>query len=296
MPRKKIYLTLLAAGTVTLIMIGIAMASVQPVKAQCGSQASSCKNCHEVQAQKPVNNDGTAWHTSHAFGDFCYICHGGNQQATDKTAAHAGMAEPLADIQASCAQCHPKDLQTRAQVYAAKLGVQIGVGGTPAASNPANASTANPTVAGGAPASGNAAASQQPAAAPSQAIPNPNDPNLVNYVQRYNENVLGEQPTNWGNVILLIILGLFIIGAGYLINRREGWITISLKETKPLVKEFPEDVADMAPEIAKLKPAARKSLRRLLSKPRTAAELFSVLDDLSTGDSNEKEPTDPHNN
>ena len=110
------------------MVTGIALVTVQPVKAQCGSQASSCKNCHEVQAKDPVNNDGTSWHQSHAFGDFCYICHAGNNQATDKVAAHTGMVSPLADVKASCAQCHPNDLQARAQVYATKLGVQIGAG------------------------------------------------------------------------------------------------------------------------------------------------------------------------
>ena len=70
----------------------------------------------------PVNNDGTAWHTSHAFGDFCYICHAGNQQVKDENEAHTGMVPPLSDIKASCMQCHPNDLQDRAQVYATALG------------------------------------------------------------------------------------------------------------------------------------------------------------------------------
>jgi len=298
MQHKKLHLLLVTAGIVILTVTGIALASVQPAKAQCGSQASSCKNCHEVQAQKPVNNDGTAWHTSHAFGDFCYICHGGNQQATDKTLSHTGMVAPLADIQAACAQCHPNDLQARAQVYAVKLGVQIGAGGgTAVPVSAGTTSAAGPNAA--APTAGSTSATRQISAAPAaQATLSPSDPNLVNFVQRYNEDVLGQHPINWGNIILLIILVLFIIGAGYLINRREGWIVISLKETKPLVKDLPEDVADMAPEIAKLKPAARKSLRRLLSKPRAAAELFSALDGLSSKDSNEineKEPTDPQN-
>ena len=67
-------------------------------QAQCGSQASSCKNCHEVQGKDPVNADGTGWHESHAFGDFCYICHAGNSQSMDETAAHSGMVPPLSDI------------------------------------------------------------------------------------------------------------------------------------------------------------------------------------------------------
>jgi hypothetical protein len=102
---KKLPFLFLAAGFILLIAVGVfILLPVQPVSAQCGSQASSCKNCHETQAKDPVNNDGTAWHTQHAFGDFCYLCHAGNNQATDETAAHTGMVNPLADIVASCAR------------------------------------------------------------------------------------------------------------------------------------------------------------------------------------------------
>ena len=294
MHNKKLYVWLLTSGLLILLVTVIALVTVQPVKAQCGSQVSSCKNCHEVQAKDPVNNDGTGWHQSHAFGDFCYICHAGNNQATDKVAAHTGMVSPLADVKASCAQCHPNDLQARAQVYATKLGVQIGTGGAPAASSSSSATSVAPTTA---PAASNASATQQPAAAAPQAPIASNDTNLVNYVQRYNEKVLGEQPTNWGNVILLIMLAAIVLVAAFLILRREGLIIISFKDTKPLDKQLPPDVADMAPEIAKLKPSARKSLRRLLTKPQAAAELFSAIDDLSPTDSTEmkeKEPSDPH--
>ena len=116
----------------------------QPVSAQCGSQASSCKNCHETQAKDPVNNDGTAWHTPHAFGDFCYLCHAGNNQATDETAAHAGMVDPLKDIAASLQELPRRDYQAKAQVYATTLGVTIGSSAaapTQAASQPAAATT-----------------------------------------------------------------------------------------------------------------------------------------------------------
>src|SRR5450759_1323790 len=69
---KKLSIMMVTAGILLIIGMGIWLASAQPVHAQCGSQASSCKNCHETQGQMPVNNDGTAWHTQHAFGDFCY--------------------------------------------------------------------------------------------------------------------------------------------------------------------------------------------------------------------------------
>ena len=288
MQRKKKFLTLMIAGTLIIVISGIALAIAKPahaaecgsqlssVLAQCGSQISSCKNCHEVQAKKPVNNDGTPWHTSHAFGDFCYICHGGNQQATDETAAHTGMADPLSDIKASCQSCHPNDLQARAQVYATKLGVQIGAGsGSNASSNASPAPTAS-----AAPASSNTVATPQPKAMQQSAI-SPNSPDLVNYVQRYNENVLGQHQTNWGNVILLIMIGAFLIGGGALVISREGLVKVSFKDTKPVDGEYPADVVEMVPQIAKLKPNARKSLRRLLEKPDATAEVLTSIDKLT---------------
>lgn len=103
--------------------------------AQCGSSASSCKNCHEVQAKAPVNTKG-AWHTQHAFGDFCEFCHAGNVKAKDQTAAHAGMVDPLADAQGSCQSCHPDNYMERAQTYATALGVTLGAGGANANATP----------------------------------------------------------------------------------------------------------------------------------------------------------------
>ena len=286
MQRKKLFLMLAIAGALIVIVSGIALALTQPVHAQCGSQASSCKNCHEVQGQKPVNKDGTSWHASHAFGDFCYICHGGNQQATDKTAAHVGMVSPLSDIKASCQSCHPNDLQARAQVYADKLGIQLGSSGAPA-SGSSNGTPAAPATASAAPAASNTSATPQPAAAAPQVTLASNDPNLVNYVQRYNENVLGQYQTNWGNVILLVMIGAMLIGGGALVIGREGLIKVSFKDTKPVEGEYPADVVDMVPDIAKLKPNARKSLRRLLEKPDATAEVLTSIDKLTEGKSSD---------
>ena len=294
MQRKKLFVMPVIAGILIVIASGIALALTKPahaaqcgaqvssVLAQCGSQVSSCKNCHEVQEKKPVNNDGTPWHTSHAFGDFCYICHGGNQQATDETAAHTGLVSPLSDIQASCAQCHPSDLQARAQVYATKLGVQIGSSSASGSSNGTPATTTS-----AAPASSNTSATPQPVAA-QQANLAPNNPNLVNYVQRYNENVLGQYPINWGNVILLFLIGALLIGGGALMISREGLVKVSFKDTKPVEGEYPADVVEMVPQIAKLKPNARKSLRRLLEKPDATAEVLTSIDKLTDDKSSGK--------
>ena len=249
---------LIILGTAIAVVTLMALVTAQPAKAQCGSQASSCKNCHETQGKDPVNSDGTGWHGSHAFGDFCYICHGGNQQATDETAAHAGMVAPMSDVQAACAQCHPNDLQARADVYAAKLGVTVSMSSQPPAQVSA---TATPQV---------AMPAVDAAAPPAPSVAS-NSPDLVDYVTRYNQNVLHREPTNWGNVILLLMIGAMLVGRGALVVSREGLIKVSLHDGKPLEGEFPADVVDMVPTIARLKPEARRSLRRLLERPVAAA-------------------------
>jgi hypothetical protein len=123
----------------------IFLAYPRPAEAQCGSAASSCRNCHEVQKVAPVSAKG-AWHTQHAFGDFCAFCHSGNTKAKDKTAAHTGMLEPLADVKGACQSCHPNDYMDRAKKYADALGKPIGTGtGTSAPPSAGTTTTASAT-------------------------------------------------------------------------------------------------------------------------------------------------------
>ncbi len=271
MQRRKLYWLLGSAGVLMVVVAAIALALPQPAEAQCGSQASSCKNCHEVQAKDPVNADGTGWHQSHAFGDFCYICHGGNSQATDETAAHQGMVNPMSDVKAACASCHADDLQARAEVYAKVLNVPVNLG----AAAPAPASTSAPAAAAAAPA---AAVAAQPAAVDAS-VP-AGSGQLVDYVQRYDEQVLNKYPVNWGNVILWIMLIAMVLGGGTLVLLREKLVSVSFRETKPVQGEYPADVVDMVPDVAKLKPAARKTLGRLLKRP-DAGKVFDAVETLS---------------
>jgi hypothetical protein len=283
MSHKNNIISLLLAGLVLVTASALWLGTAPPANAQCGSQASSCKNCHEVQGQKPVNNDGTAWHTSHAFGDFCYICHGGNQQATNETAAHAGMVPPLSDIKASCQSCHPNDLDARAQVYATKLGVQIGSGTTTAApatsgSQPTPAAPAEEAVTP----STSTGETAPPMAAnlPSSPAMSIDDPNVVNYVQRYNEIVLGQKPVNWGNIILAVISGFVLIGGGVFVLHNEKLINISFGETKKVEGEYPVDVVEILPKISQLKPPARKTLGKVLENPKKAEKVLDLLDEV----------------
>ena len=275
MPRLKLRY-MIPIFLVAALMAGFYVLST-PTKtsAQCGSQASSCKNCHEVQGQDPVNSDGTAWHTSHAFGDFCYICHAGNNQATDETTAHAGMVSPLADIQASCLQCHPNDLQERAQVYAAVLGVTIGEG--------SSASTSTTTT---------------PVTTPAGTTTSPcvlygaelavDDPNLVDYTQRYNEIVLGKKPVNWGNIILVGLIGVVAIGGGGFVVVKEKLVKLSFGETKQVEGEFPSDAVDMLPRISKVSSSGRKTLSKVLENPKKAEKVLGLMEAVITDEEHEE--------
>jgi hypothetical protein len=268
MHHRKLAFWLITAGLMVLVITGVFfLLPAQPVSAQCGSQASSCKNCHETQAQDPVNNDGTTWHTQHAFGDFCYLCHAGNNQATDKTVAHTGMVDPLKDVVAACKSCHAKDYEAKAQVYATTLGVTLSSG------------SAAPTQAASQPAvSGNAVATAAPAVIPSAAVP---VADMVDYSQRYDEVALGKQPVNVGNIIVIVLIAALLLGGGFFVARREGWFKVSFQDTKTIQGSYPADVVDLVPEIARLKPDARKDLHQILSKPATAAELFALVTKLS---------------
>jgi hypothetical protein len=271
MKQKRITFILVAIG-VLLVTGSVFLMTASPVKAQCGSQASSCKNCHEVQAQDPVNNDGTAWHTQHAFGDFCYLCHGGNNQATDKTAAHTGMVDPLSDVVTDCKSCHPTDYEAKAQVYATTLGVQIGTGSTSAAS-----ATAAPASGTPAPTSGGSTSS-----APASTGISMDDPNLVNYNQRYDEIVLGKHPINWGNAILILMIAMFAVGGGAFVVYNEKLVNVSFGNTKKVEGEYPADVVDMLPSISGLKPQARKSLKNILDNPKKTEKVLGLIDEVVT--------------
>ena len=61
----------------------------------------------------------------------------------------------------------------------------------------------------------------------------------------------------------------------------EGLVKVSIKDSKPIGAEFPADVADMAPSIARLNPKARMALSRLLEEPQALAAVLTAVDRLS---------------
>jgi hypothetical protein len=268
MQRRNIYLMIVILGMLLMVATGLWLGSAQSVSAQCGSSASSCKNCHEVQGEMPVNSDGTAWHQSHAFGDFCYICHAGNNQATDITEAHIGMVAPLSDIQASCAQCHPGDLEARAQVYATTLGIEIGSSSTP--SDPPEITTT----------SGESTTSETVVSSPATTELDIDDPNLVDYEQHYDEIVLGKRPVNWGNIILIGMIGILLFGGGGFVLKNEKLVKFSFGDTKKVEGDYPSDVVDMLPAISKLKPQARKSMQNILNNPTKTEKVLGLIEEV----------------
>jgi hypothetical protein len=89
-----------------------------------------------------------------------------------------------------------------------------------------------------------------------------------------------------------------LFGGGYFVLRREGWVSVSFQDarqiqaTKVVQEGYPADVVEMVPELAKLKPDARKDLRQILAKPGTAAELFASIVKLIKPDDSPTPPAD----
>jgi hypothetical protein len=264
--------------------------------AQCGSQASSCKNCHEVKGEDPVNNKGD-WHISHAFGDFCEFCHAGNVQATDKAAAHEGLVEPLGDVKANCSSCHADDYQARAEKYATALGVTVGASNTkpPASSGSSgDAATPAPTPQSAAPA----------ASAPKPAIVMPSKTEFVDYTQPAGM-------VNMGNVIIALLLVVTVIGGGAFVywnekRLRKAKVAAAAMASGAAAQSAGEEAIisldQLSPEVVKLLPTLKqldprtlKALRIILSDRRRGEELlqslsvinFAVLDEMKRLDKKE---------
>jgi hypothetical protein len=176
------------------------------------------------------------------------------------------MVNPLADVKASCQQCHAADLGPRAKVYADILGVQASSGST--APTPAAVEAAL------------VSAASTPEAVSNQSSNEivVNDPNAVNYAQNYDEIVLGKKPVNWGNMILLGMIGLIVVGGGGFVITREKLVNISFGDTSKADGEYPTDVVEMLPQIAELKPKTRKSLKNVLKNPKKANQVLDLMD------------------
>ena len=243
--------------------------------AQCGSQASSCKNCHEVKGEDSVNAKGD-WHISHAFGDFCEFCHGGNVQAVDQEAAHQGLVAPLSDVKTNCSTCH-EDFQPKAEVYATALGVTAGASNT-GGSNP-------PTGSGAGDSTGSTQSQSAPAPAP-EAGAAPSGTQIVDYAAQYVSG--GATPISAGNLIVGGLLAVTVAGGGALVYWNEKRLkklpaqsVASVASAKPKANvetQAAEIAGSLSPELAKLLP----TLQAL--DPRTLRALKIILADRKRGE------------
>lgn len=275
--RKFSYLIPIFLGVIMLASLFF-LWPVNDASAQCGSQASSCKNCHEVQGQDPVNNDGSDWHQSHAFGDFCYLCHGGNNQSMVKEEAHTGMVPVMSDVKTACQSCHPNDLMERAEVYAAVLGVPVGTGGQNGAPPSAPPSDGNPP--------GSASADAGPDVGASLVV---DDADVIDYSQRYDQVVTGRTPINWGNMILVGLIGLVAVGGGAFVfyNERKlrGLPALPQRPAQPAatrlevpqIEGYDREVLALLPQLKQLNPIGLHALQRLLENPEEASELLHSI-------------------
>ncbi|MEW5957735.1 MAG: hypothetical protein AB1801_08435 [Chloroflexota bacterium] len=251
MKRNDLWFFWPALAGAMLLVLGLLSWTARPAQAQCGSQASSCKSCHETQGQLPVNNNGD-WHTAHAFGDFCEFCHAGNVQAKAKDEAHLGLVAPLDDVKAGCQSCHPTDYMDKAQVFASTLGVEVGAG----AGGGDNSSGGNDSDSDG----GNATGSTSVGA--------PLGGEEIDFNLLYAEATTQPLVSNWGNVILI----LMILGAGgaFFVTAWswEGWGQNVGRWIEANVAPIPQAVAAVN---------ARGDSRAILSKVLAGENVSAVL-------------------
>jgi hypothetical protein len=262
--------------------------------AQCGSQASSCKNCHEVKGEDPVNAQGD-WHISHAFGDFCEFCHGGNVQAPDQAAAHQGLVEPLGDVQANCSSCH-EDSDAKAQTYAATLGVTIGMGGGSTEPPASSSAPSDP-------------APTPPPAPDTAAVPSGSE--IVDYVAHYQSG--GAPSISTGNLVVGGLLALTVAGGGAFVywnekrlrkadrqsplsNLQSASIAPDNRDSRlEIAGELSPDLTQLLPALQSLDPRTLRALKIILSDRQRGEELlqslslvnFAVLDEMKRLDKRE---------
>ena len=225
-----------------LVMVGLSlpllvwMAMPEPqASAQCGTKASSCKTCHEVQGKLKVNTKGD-WHIQHSFGDFCVFCHAGDTKAKDKAQAHQGMVQPLDDVGASCAACHESDCNVRAEKYATVLGVTIGAGsgGPSTPRGPAPLLPFVPKVVG---------VGDQPSTLPEQPL------FVGSSALTGSEEPADERTVNWGNVVLAAMALVLFFGGGSLVLWNERRRAAS-SDWSELVARRPE-LGELMPMLAR---------------------------------------------
>jgi hypothetical protein len=289
-PRLFKLLVLIAIGLALPTMVLIATPQ-QDASAQCGSQASSCKNCHEVQGKDPISQKGP-WHIDHAANDYCEFCHAGNVQATDKDKAHVGMVNPGDNLKQSCGgMCH-QDYQARADKYIA-AGMKVGGG----AAQPPAAPSGGQAPAATAPATQPAQPAAQPAAPaapPKPAAQPPASGQIVDFNQPKPNLEANPSTVNVGNIVLgVLVVLMLIVGVAIVFAGEGGMQKLAAWQTQPavasayrgtplpdnwtdLVKAKPE-LAEVLPMLARADSRTIKAIARVLSDPSHGDEALQAL-------------------
>jgi hypothetical protein len=184
------------------------------------------------------------------------------------------------DIKAGCASCHPNDYTQLAQEYATTLGVTLGAGGSTTPSQPTPQATTTVT----------STMETLPSSGAGGIVVS--QPGSIDYVQQYQQSVLGIGSINWGNVILvLIILGLVFGGGAFIYwNERrrrglKGFFTLrSAPQPQvgdvPVVEGYSSEVTALLPLLAQLNPVGLHALKRILANPEQANEMLHALSHL----------------
>jgi hypothetical protein len=283
-PRLFKLLALITIGLALPLMVLMATPQ-QDASAQCGSQASSCKNCHEVQGKDPVATKGP-WHIDHAANDYCEFCHAGNVQATDKDKAHVGMVQSGDNLKQSCGgMCH-QDFQARADKYIA-AGMKVGGG----AAQPPAAPSGSQAPAATAPAAAAPAQLAQPADPPAQSKPAalpPSSGQIVDFNQPKPNLEANRSQVNVGNIVLgVLVVLVFMVGVVIVFSGEGGLKKLGAWQAQPAVASayrgtpLPDNWADLVkakPELAEVLPMLARA------DSRTIKAIARVLSDPSHGD------------
>ncbi len=173
------------------------------------------------------------------------------------------MVAPMSDIQASCAQCHPNDLASPGQVYVpiwASDWQQV-------VPQPRRRQVSPPQ-----PLQACAIAGRAGCGSCAGADPVPPTARIWSITSALQPKCPARDPTNWGNVILLVMIGAMLDrwrGACCQPGRLDQGLAAKIANRSRA--SFLQTLWTWCRAIARLKPNARRSLRRLLEKPDATA-------------------------
>ncbi|CAA7600424.1 Multihaem cytochrome [Acididesulfobacillus acetoxydans] len=297
---EKRWILFTTAFSVVLVS-GLLLSAPKMAEAACGASTSSCKTCHEVQGKLPVNQKG-AWHTQHAFGDFCQACHLGNASETDMTKAHVGVIKnPLTEPSQTCASCHPSNTAAMVAKYGGSAGSSGPTGSTPASggtsapaagssSTPASGSASSPS-----PAATQVPAVSQPGAAQTSPSANPNF-DVIDFNKNF-QSPVSLWTIVFGLVDLVILLALAVLlwrwwkGVWlwqYLKPRNAGEHLVNLKRESPEIRDIFYKLRDCEPEtvtaVAALLNRGREGQKLLRTVAGLSPELLDKLQGLPETD------------